>query len=555
MGTFVIVLLGLLLGCSLGAQVLLWRQTRRQRQQLQNSQQTIAQLQATQAELQQQLQERRRPTSGQHPIPRVPHPRKTPHPTLLRDPLTQLPNKLLLLDRLHQVLARKRQYPNHKFAFIILNVDRFKVITDSLGHHQGDQVLAGIAQRLLTCVRAIDTIARLGGDEFALLVDDLSSQRDALEIARRVLRSMRQPLTLADQEVFITVSLGIVLSSNDQPNSEEILRDADIALHRAKERGKDRFEIFNPEMHKEAVLLMQLETDLRRTVDGILADPVGQQELVLHYQPIVSLRTQRITGFESLVRWQHPRRGLIVPSSFLSVAEETGLILPINTWVLQQACSQLRQWQSQLGSGGRGRAHTPGRRRSDPAYPLTINVNVSSRQFTQPNLIAVLDRVCSETECDPRALTLEITEREIMSSSPQVFSTLNQLKERGIKLCIDDFGTGYSSLSYLDRFPIDGLKIDRSFINRIGKNGENTQTIRAIITLAHNLNIEVVAEGVETLEHLIQLKMLNCEKIQGYFYSKPVDATTATQLLEADRHLPIGERRLTEPEGQLRIPN
>ncbi len=452
------------------------------------------------------------------------------------------------------MLARKGQYPNHKFAFITLNVDRFKVITDSLGHHQGDQVLVGIAQRLATCVRAIDTIARLGGDEFALLVDDLSTDREALEIARRVLRSMRQPLTLAEQEIFITVSLGIVLSNQEVSSSEEILRDADIALHRAKERGKDRFEIFNPEMHREAVLLMQLETDLRRAVDGILVDPVGQQELVLHYQPIVSLRTQRIIGFEALVRWQHPRRGLIAPGSFLSVADETGLILPINTWVLQQACGQLRRWQAQLGSDG-GKAHPPGRRRSDPTRPLTINVNISSRQFTQPNLIALLDRVCVETQCDPHTLILEITEGEIMSSSPQVFSTLKRLKERGIKLCIDDFGTGYSSLSYLDRLPIDGLKIDRSFVNRIGKTGENTQTIRAIITLAHNLNIEVVAEGVETLEQLIQLKMLNCEKIQGYFYSKPVDAVTATQLLEVDRRLPIGERRLMEPEGQLQIPN
>jgi diguanylate cyclase (GGDEF)-like protein/PAS domain S-box-containing protein len=421
--------------------------------------------------------------------------------------LTGLPNRALFMERLRQALARTTQDKNYLFAVLFLDLDRFKVVNDSLGHMVGDRLLVAIARRLEASLRSTDTVARLGGDEFAILLDEIERVNDAIAVAEHIQQALKLPFNLNGYEVFTTTSIGIALSATGYERPEDILRDADTAMYRAKEQGRVCHAVFDTAMYERAVTLLQLETDLRWVLE--------RQELRVCYQPIVSLVTDRLVGFEALVRWMHPERGLISPAEFIPVAEETGLIMPIGEWVLRESCRQVYQWQEQL----------------PVALPLTISVNLSGKQFSQPDLIEQIDQILQETGLKPDCLKLEITESELMQNATAVATLLEQLKALKIQLSIDDFGTGYSSLSRLRQFPINTLKIDRSFISTMSDNGENAEIVQAIITLAHNLGMDVVAEGVETAEQLAYLKTLRCEYGQGYFFSKPLNGEAAGLLL------------------------
>jgi len=428
------------------------------------------------------------------------------------DGLTGLPNRALFMDHLKLSVERGKRRDDRLFAVLFLDLDRFKVINDSLGHMVGDQLLVGIARRLETCLRPGDTVARLGGDEFTVLLEDLMSVTEAIDVADRLQKALALPFNLNGHEVFATVSIGIALSSTGYDRPEEVLRDADTAMYRAKMLGKARHEVFDKTMHARAMNLLQMEADLRRAID--------RNEFVLHYQPIVALDTGTISGFEALIRWQHPERGFIAPNEFIPIAEETGLIIPIGQWVLRQACLQIHEWQEQF-----------------PQYPpLQIAVNLSSKQFVTSNLIEQIRQVLKETSVEPHSLKLEITESVVMENFDMAIEMLNQLRSLGIELSIDDFGTGYSSLSYLHRFPISTLKIDRSFVSRMSDNNENAEIVRTVLMLARSLKMDVVAEGVETADQLSQLALLECDYGQGYYFSRPVASADASKLL-ADHHV------------------
>jgi diguanylate cyclase (GGDEF)-like protein/PAS domain S-box-containing protein len=432
------------------------------------------------------------------------------------DALTSLPNRALFMDHLKLAIARGLRRPDHLFAVLYLDLDRFKVINDSLGHMIGDQLLVGIAKRLEICLRPGDTIARLGGDEFTILLEDVKDEEDVASIAQRIQEELTQPFNLGGRDVFTTVSIGIALSSPDYERPEDILRDADTAMYRAKTMGKARHEIFDKTMHAQAVKVLQIETDLRRAVE--------RHEFFIEYQPIVNLETGRLRGFEALVRWAHPERGLISPGEFVSIAEETGLINPIGSWVLREACRQMRMWHVAF-----------------PAQPqLFMSVNLSGKQFAQANLINEVAAILKETNLSPESLKLEITESVVMENIEMATEMLQQLRALGLKLSIDDFGTGYSSLSYLHRFPIDTLKIDRSFVMQMSGNNENAEIVRTIIVLAQNLGMDVVAEGIETKEQCALLRSLWCEHGQGYFFSKAVSADAAEKfVMEAYQGTPM----------------
>jgi diguanylate cyclase (GGDEF)-like protein/PAS domain S-box-containing protein len=423
------------------------------------------------------------------------------------DALTGLPNRALFVDHLKLGVQRARRREDMLFAVLFLDLDRFKVINDSLGHMVGDQLLVGIARRLETCLRPGDTIARLGGDEFTVLLEDIADEEEVIEVAQRLQKELTQPFNLGGHEVFTSASIGIALSTTGFEKPEDLLRDADTAMYRAKSLGKARHELFDRGMHTRALSQLQLETDLRRAID--------RQEFIIHYQPIVSLENFRLAGFEALVRWQHPERGLIPPTDFIRIAEETGLIVPLGHWVLREACYQMREWQKIIPA--------------DP--PLSISVNLSSKQFMQPDLIGQVKAVLDESKIDPRSLKLEITESVVMENIEAATEMLKQLRDLGVELSIDDFGTGYSSLSYLHRFPISTLKIDRSFVSSMADNNENTEIVRTIVMLARNLGMKVVAEGVETKEQLAQLRALECDYGQGYFFSRPTDVDATGKLL------------------------
>jgi diguanylate cyclase (GGDEF)-like protein len=429
----------------------------------------------------------------------------------LLDSLTRLPNRESFFIRVQKSLElRKKISPNHDFAVLFIDVDRFKMINDSLGHLIGDEFLIRLARRLSHCLREGDMVARLGGDEFAILLDDLHSPSEAIEIAKRLQQSISKPLKIAPHELYPSVSVGIALSSLDYQTVEEIIRDADTAMYHAKNTGRARFVVFDTEMHKKAIDLLRLDSDLRRAVD--------QQQLELYYQPIVSLQKKVLVGFEALLRWNHPENGLISPDVFIPMAEETNLIYQIGQWVLSEACQQLSQWKAN----------------SAIRMPLSMHVNISSKQLTETRLIDRLIATVRAYNIAPSELKLEVTESNLMENTHHSLKLLNQLNQFGFKLGIDDFGTGYSSLSYLNKFPVDTLKVDRSFVSQIDKSENNTSIsiTNSIITLAHSLGVKVVAEGIEGLYHLAWLQQQKCDYGQGFLFSKPLPAAEATRLAE-----------------------
>ncbi len=445
------------------------------------------------------------------------------------DSLTHLPNRALFLERLRHAVQKTQQQP-YLFAVLFLDLDGFKVVNDSLGHLAGDQLLVAIAQRLTRCLKAGDTLARFGGDEFTILLENIQDLSQAIRIAQRIQQELAQPFTLDRQDIFTTTSIGIVLSSAAMTQPEDLLRSADTALYRAKALGGTRYVVFDAEMHSRALIRLHLETDLRRalTDPGYLSGkptlPVAEPsqaphpEFLMYYQPIVSLKTLKITGFEALLRWQHPERGLVSPVDFIPIAEETGLIVPIGWIVLRDACHQMRAWQAQFPT----------------AAALTISVNLSVKQFAQPDLVGRIRQILQDTGLNPKSLKLEITESAIMENADLAAKMLKELQVLGVQLSLDDFGTGYSSLAYLHRLPIDTLKIDRSFISRLDSDSEQLEIVRAIITLAWNLGMEIVAEGIETNRQLAQLRALRCEYGQGYLFSKPCDRHGATELISGE---------------------
>ncbi len=431
------------------------------------------------------------------------------------DHLTQLPNRALFMERLERASRRRVRHPEYTFAVLFVDLDRFKTVNDSLGHPVGDRLLLEIVRRMTGTLRQDDsisrraaarptdetdkTLARLGGDEFTILVEDIRDPSDAVRIAERIQRTVALPVSLGDgQEVFTSASVGIAIGTSVRSTDEELVRDADIAMYRAKASGGDRCAIFDATMHDRAVGRLQLETDLRRAIE--------RTEFRLQYQPIVSLGDHRVIGFEALIRWQHPERGLLAPAAFLTVAEDTGLITRIDRWVLREACSQARQWQTRY----------PG------DSPATVSVNISAKSFGQPDVVQQVAIVLQETGLDAHGLRLEITESAAMTDAERARSILIELKALGVRLSLDDFGTGYSSLSYLQRFPVDTLKIDRSFVAGMDQNDGCREIIRTILNLARTLGLDVIAEGTETAAQVDYLDGLDCRFGQGYFFSRPL---------------------------------
>ncbi|MDX6711942.1 MAG: hypothetical protein QOH96_2958 [Blastocatellia bacterium] len=428
------------------------------------------------------------------------------------DALTGLPNRALFMDHLKLAVAHSQRRFGYLFAVLYLDLDRFKVVNDSLGHMIGDELLIGIGKRLENCLRPGDTIARLGGDEFTILLEDVKDEEDVAAVAERIQSELTLPFTIGGRDVFSSVSIGIAISSSDYERAEDILRDSDTAMYRAKTMGKARHEIFDKAMHAEALKILQIETDLRRAVE--------RHEFYIDYQPIVRLETGKLCGFEALVRWKHPDRGLISPADFVPIAEETGLIGQIGSWVLREACRQMSRWNIMFPT----------------ETPLVMAVNLSGKQFAHTNLIGEVAGILKETRLKPECLKLEITESVVMENIETATEMLRELRALGLKLSIDDFGTGYSSLSYLHKFPIDTLKIDRSFVTKMAENNENAEIVRTIVVLAKNLGMDVVAEGVETTEQCNLLKSLHCENGQGYLFSRPVAPAIAEQFIADAYH-------------------
>lgn len=427
--------------------------------------------------------------------------------TSLHDPLTNLPNRVLFIDLLRHAMERSKRNKNFKFAVFFLDLDRFKVVNDSMGHNIGDLLLIESAHRLKACLRSQDTVARLGGDEFVILLEDMEFPTDYKIVANRILNSLDLPADLGGHKVFISVSMGIVLNDARYKRAEDILRDADIAMYRAKKQGRNRYEIFDPAMLDGVMTHLELETDLRKALE--------RQEFIVYYQPIIDLETRRITGFEALVRWQHPTRGLTAPAEFIPTLEEMGLIVPMGYWVLDEACRQIRAWQVQYPK--------------DP--PLTVSVNLSTRQCTQTDLVQKIAEILKINKLDASSLKLELTESLIVEDAAFTSAILLKLRELGVQVQIDDFGTGYSSLGYLHSLPIDTLKIDRTFISQLGTPGSGLEIVRTVLALAHSLGMNVIAEGVETNDQLSILLAMGCKYVQGFLFAKPVNHQEAGALL------------------------
>lgn len=440
----------------------------------------------------------------------------------LHDALTGLPNRSLFLDRLQRAFIHSMRHPEYKFAVLFIDVDDFKKFNDSFGYAAGDAVIVELASRLASSLRrheavsrlalmphGDDTLARLGGDEFAVLLDDIKDPSDAIRVANRVLDAVGVPFAFNGQEVFSSASIGVVLSSTDRDRAEDLLRDADIARYRAKAAGKARCEVFDADMHARAVTRLRLERELRAAM--------ARGEFLVHYQPVVRLETGRITGFEALIRWQHPERGMLAPAEFIDIAEETGLIVPMNRWLLREICQQARVWHSRYPS--------------DPH--LMVTANLTSKELAQEDLVNSIRLTLQQTAMNPQHVQLEIRETVAMADAENAAHMLDRLKGLGVRLSIDDFGTGYSSLSRLQSLPLDTLKIDRSFISDMDDDHDKREIVRVIVMLGQQLGMKVVAEGTETADQVKYLKDLGCDYVQGFFFSRPVDARAFEELLTA----------------------
>jgi diguanylate cyclase (GGDEF)-like protein/PAS domain S-box-containing protein len=440
----------------------------------------------------------------------------------LHDALTGLPNRSLLLDRVQRAFIHSRRHPDYKFALLFIDADDFKKVNDSFGYATGDAVIVELANRLASSLsqhQAVarlalmshgdDTLARMGGDEFAVLLDDIQDASDAIRVANRMQEAVAAPINFSGQEVFPSASIGIVLSSTERDRPEDLLRDADIAMYRAKAAGKSRCELFDGEMHAHAVQRLRLERELR--------SGVARGEFLVYYQPIVHLGTGRIYGFEALVRWDHPQRGVLLPGEFIEVAEETGLIVPINRWLLREICQQAKIWQGRYAS----------------ASTLTISTNLTSQELVHKDLVDDIRLTLQQTAVHPRDVQLEIRETVAMADAENATQVMARLKGLGVRLSIDDFGTGYSSLSRLQGLPLDTLKIDRSFIADMQDDPDKREIVRVIVMLGQQLGMKVVAEGTETAEQVQYLKDLGCDYAQGYFFSRPVEARVFEELLTA----------------------
>jgi diguanylate cyclase (GGDEF)-like protein len=420
----------------------------------------------------------------------------------LHDPLTELPNRALLLDRLAHALARAAR-TGSSVVVLFLDLDTFKTINDSLGHAAGDELLAAVARRLIGCVRPGDTAARFGGDEFVVLLEDVETE-DVAAAAQRILDALREPFELEQREVFASASIGIAIGRSE---ADDLIRNADLALYRAKTRGKGGYEVFEPEMHTAMVERLDLEGDLQRALQ--------RKEFTLHYQPMFKLRTGEIAGIEALVRWRHPERGMLQPKDFIEIAEESRMILPLGRWVLHEACRQAVRWRA--------------RHRAYPA--LALGVNLSSAQLAEPVLVDEVSAALQESGLDPQSLILELTETAFMEDTEAIAGRMQKLKALGVQLAVDDFGTGYSSLQHLRRFPIDVLKIDKSFVDGVGGASDDSALARAIIDLGGSFQLRVVAEGIETPDQLARLIELGCDLGQGFHFARPMDANSIDELL------------------------
>jgi diguanylate cyclase (GGDEF)-like protein/PAS domain S-box-containing protein len=428
----------------------------------------------------------------------------------LYDPLTGLPNRAFLTDLLKRSFRHTKRRKDYRFAVLFVDLDRFKVVNDSLGHAAGDQLLVEVARRLQDCLRPGDVVARLGGDEFCVLLDDLKDSSDTTRVAERIQMGLKVPVELDNRQVFITASIGIAVSEEGLDGPEHLLRHADTAMYRAKARGKARYEIFDKAMHERAVAMLQLESDIREAVE--------KKQFRLVYQPVVTIESGKISGFEALVRWEHPERGTISPAAFVPLAEETGLIVSLGNWILVEACQQMATWVEQF-----------------PTRPsVTMSVNLSHIQLRQPDFVDRVEQAIRDSGLAPERLKLEVAELVLMDEPEANIQVIHRLRDLGVRVQMDDFGTGSSSLSYLNRFRVDTLKIDRSFISRVGAPGEKAAMVQAMITLARELGIRVIAEGVETKQQSEKLITLNCEQAQGYLYSQPLTPEAAGELLQAE---------------------
>ena len=425
------------------------------------------------------------------------------------DALTNLPNRALFMEHLNMAIKRGKRRDDYHFAVLYLDIDRFKLVNDSLGHSVGDKLLTAFVDRLEASLRDIDTLARLGGDEFVILLEDIENIEYASMVADRLQKELKRPFMVNGKEVYAPSSFGVVNNTRDYDLPEDIIRDADSAMYHAKEKGRSQYKIFDKKLHEKALHLLQRETDLRKAIH--------KKEFETHYQPIVSLKTRSIVGFEALIRWNHPQLGLIYPGSFISIAEDTGLIIPITRLMVEEACRDLKTWHEQIRN----------------LQKLTINVNISSSHFLQPSLLDDIANVLDKVNLPPDHLKLEITETALMEDVEDTIRLVKRMRDYGLQIVIDDFGTGYSSLSYLQRLPIDTLKIDRSFVSRIQNTPDgNRNIVEAIISLAHRLDMIVVAEGVETLEQYSILLEMNCQFGQGYLFSKPLPKAKVDELIE-----------------------
>jgi len=432
------------------------------------------------------------------------------------DALTGLPNRALFMDRLGHVITSGKRHPSYLYGVLFMDLDRFKVINDSIGHGVGDKLLIEVAKRLKSCLRPGDTVARLGGDEFAVLLEDITDAADAEEITRRIEQALTAPYTIQGSEVITGQSIGIALRSDRYERPEQILRDADIAMYEAKSKGRGRHEFFDTRMHAGIIDRLQLESDLRIAVEH-------RDGFVLHYQPIIDLKNQHLIGFEALVRWNHRTRGMIYPLEFISLAEETGLIVPLSDWIIREACRQLRLWHQKF-----------------PAQPvLRVSVNVSSRLLLQPGFADSVAEILNTERLEPGSLAIEVTESMIMEHTGLALDTMARLQHMGVHIHIDDFGTGYSSLSYLHSFPVNALKIDRSFIARMTADNENQEIVRTIIALAQNLKLDVIAEGVELDHQLATIRGLECGYGQGFLFSKPLSSDAMYAWMRSKKVPPV----------------